>query len=832
MLGSGVSHETDTKESLAARVEHVPEELQQRPQWCVWRYEDAGKAKPQKVPYNPSTGRKARPNDPRTCAELARAIGAFRSGRYDGLGFLFTETDPYCGIDLDHCRNPETGQIEDWALAIIDRFPGWYWEVSPSGTGVHGIGKGKLPVSGRKTGNYEVYTSRHFFTTTGQHTAGTALALEDHTPELTAWYLEVFGERQERQEQPKSEGNGHTTLTDEEILAACQRGKNAPLFNTLWAGDWNGHYPSHSEADQALANMLAFYCQLDPNTIDRLFRQSGLFRKKWDTKHFADGRTYGQETIRKGIAGRTDFYRKATPQQKPEIRITTEMTKVVDATQQAILHLPGGPHVYQRARQLVRIARSCPPPRWLQRPPDAPVITLAGPAALRELASKGADWLKYEKRQGLWEPALPPGWVIETLQERDSWEFPLLEALVCAPTLRVDGEIIATPGYDADTGLYLDMRGIPFPEVKPRPTLDDARAALDVLLSPFVDFPFAQSHFSSTALAAVLSLVARPAIRSPIPLFAVRANTRGTGKGLLVDTIVTAATGRPAPRWPQVLDENEERKRLLTIGLSGDATTHIDNVVAPLGSAPLDAALTANTLEDRLLGQNKSARVPILCVFFASGNNMSFKGDMSRRAIPLDLEALQERPEERTGFQHSPLLDWVKQHHPQLVAAALTILRAYFVAGCPRQGVVLGSFEAWSDLVRSSLIWCGLPDPCEGRKDIEAESDEDYQKLSALLVCWYDCYGERAVTIKHAVDDSGVRATTTPDALTPANEWNRLHDALAEFDSKYDGKRLNTTRIGQALKTVEKRVIGKRRLLRAGTAHGGAAEWRVVEVKW
>jgi NrS-1 polymerase HBD domain len=823
MLGSGVSHETDTKESLAARWENVPEELQQRPQWCVWRYEDHGKPKPDKVPYNPATGRKARANDPRTFTALARALGAFRSGRYEGIGFLFTEEDPYCGIDLDHCRDPQTGRIEEWARAVMARFPHWYWEGSPSGTGVHGIGRGTLPVAGKKRGNSEVYTSKRFLTVTGQHLAGPTRDLHDQTPELTTWYAEVF-EQKEQQENAQEHRNGLPALTDEDLLARCRRAKDAARFTTLWRGDWSD-YPSQSEADLALCNLLAFFSGPDPATIDRLFRQSGLYREKWDATHFADGRTYGQETIRQAITGRTDFSRKATPQQKPEIRITTEMTKVVDATQQAILTLPGGPHVYQRARQLCRIARGCPPPKWLHRPPDAPVITLAGPAALRELANKGADYLKYDKRQKVWEPALPPIWAIETLQDRDAWEFPLLEAIVCAPTLRVDGEIIATPGYDADTGLYLDMRGIPFPEVKPRPGLDDARAALEILLEPFADFPFSKPEFSSAALAAVLSLVARPAIASPIPLFAVRANTRGTGKGLLIDTVVTAATGRPAPRWPQVLDENEERKRLLTIGLSGDATTHIDNVVAPLGSAPLDAALTANTLEDRLLGQNKSARVPITCVFFASGNQMTFRGDMARRVVPIDLEALMEKPEERTGFQHTPLLPWVKEQHPRLVTAALTVLRAYVLAGCPSQGVVLGSFEAWSDLVRQALLWCGQPDPCEGRTNIEAESDEDYQKLSALLLSWHACYGTQARTLKQVIDDSAVRA---PSAPALPNEWNRLSDALAEFDSKYDGKQLDTKRIGKAFRSVEKRVIGNLRLIRAPGGHGGVIEWRVL----
>jgi hypothetical protein len=504
------------------------------------------------------------------------------------------------------------------------------------------------------------------------------------------------------------------------------------------------------------------------------------------------------------------------------------MTAIVNTTEHAIKNLPGGPYVYQRERQLCQIARGCTAPKWLQRPADSPVIIPCQQSALRELANQAADWLKHDERKKRWEPALPPAWVIETIYGRSAWPFPWLEGIVCAPTLRVDGEIIDTPGYDADTGLFLDTNGTQYPKVKPKPTLDDARAAIDILLEPFVDFPFSKPEVTSTVLSAVLSLVARPAISGPVPLFAVRANTRGTGKGLLIDTIAVAATGRPAARWPQTLDENEDRKRVLTLALDGDVSIHIDNVNTPLGSAPLDSALTANTIKDRLLGQNRSAEVPMRCVFFASGNNMSFRGDMARRVLPIDLEALVEKPEERTGFKHSPLLEWVQQQHPSLVTAALTVLRAYFVAGRPSQGVTYGSFESWSDLVRSALLWAGQPDPCEGRQNIEAESDEDYQKLSTLLTCWHQCYEQRIVTLKHIVDDITVRATPAP---TPANEWNRLHDALSEFDARYDGKRLDVHRIGNALRKVERRVIGSLRLVRAGTAHGGATEWRIQALR-
>ena len=268
----------------------------------------------------------------------------------------------------------------------------------------------------------------------------------------------------------------------------------------------------------------------------------------------------------------------------PIIQIRPDITAVVDAAQGAIARLPDAPRLFQRARQLCRITHGVPAPKWLERAPDAPVITAVDAASLRELAAQAARWQKYDKRIGDWEDVLPPTWAIETLLARGSWSFPPLESVVTAPTLRPDGSLLEVPGYDQDTGLYLVSNGIAYPEVRLRPTLDDARSAIGTLHMVFADFLWAASHYFSAVLAAVLSLAGRYAIRGNIPLYAVRSTVRGSGKSLLVDAICLSATGRPAPRWPQVFEEDEERKRLMTLALDGDVCTHIDNVTRPLGS--------------------------------------------------------------------------------------------------------------------------------------------------------------------------------------------------------------------------------------------------------
>ena len=129
---------------------------------------------------------------------------------------------------------------------------------------------------------------------------------------------------------------------------------------------------------------------------------------------------------------------------------------------------------------------------------------------------------------------------------RPEWPFPALEGIV-DPDAGADGKLIDQPGYDTDTGLYLE--GTTFPSLRPHPTLDDARTAIGTLQEVFDDFPFAAQHHFSATLASLISLIVRHVINGCVPLFAVRSTVRGAGKGLLVDIVSLIATGRSAPRW-------------------------------------------------------------------------------------------------------------------------------------------------------------------------------------------------------------------------------------------------------------------------------------------
>jgi putative DNA primase/helicase len=151
---------------IAPIVENIPEELTERPQWVLWRYEErAGKFT--KIPYT-DRGQRASSTDLMTWTTCAEAHAAYERGDYDGIGFVFSSGDPFCSADLDHCRDPETGDIEPWAKEILERVPKGYVEASPSGTGVHIITRGSVRGGGMRKGSVEMYSRGRYFSVTGQ----------------------------------------------------------------------------------------------------------------------------------------------------------------------------------------------------------------------------------------------------------------------------------------------------------------------------------------------------------------------------------------------------------------------------------------------------------------------------------------------------------------------------------------------------------------------------------------------------------------------------------------------------------------------------------------
>ncbi len=281
----------------------LPDEVKGLRQWIVWRYEPRpGKDKPAKVPYQPRTGRRARTDTPATWGTWQQALARYRAGGWDGLGFVFTAADPYCGIDLDGCRDPDTGEIASWAEQIVDALES-YTEVSPSGRSLHILLQAVLPEHfGRKQGAVEVYDAERYFAVTGERLVGTPATLEERQGETLALYATLA--REEPESLPAAARPRPTLAhSDAEVVAKALTAANGATFQALWSGDLSAYRDSctgqvdQSRADFALCLLLAYWCESDPDQMDRLFRQSALFRPKWDAQFSGHGRTYGQVTI-------------------------------------------------------------------------------------------------------------------------------------------------------------------------------------------------------------------------------------------------------------------------------------------------------------------------------------------------------------------------------------------------------------------------------------------------------------------------------------------------------------------------------------------------------
>lgn len=285
---------------MAYNYDSVPDGLKQLPQWVVWKKETDEKGKVKKVPRNPITGYGASSTDPETWNTFITARDIYEETKgYDGIGFVFNNSG-IVGIDLDHCID-ETGQMTETAQEIIQVLDS-YTEYSPSGTGVHIYAYGTLPVDGKKKEPYEMYQNKRYFTVTGQSFHNPPKQIQYKGPKILKIYERLFPQVEAPAQQPIS---GFSLLNADEVVNRIRASRQGQTFEALYQGDISA-YPSQSEADMALCNILAFWCAKDAQMMDAIFRQSGLYRPKWDVKHGPE--TYGNITIQKAIAGTTEVY--------------------------------------------------------------------------------------------------------------------------------------------------------------------------------------------------------------------------------------------------------------------------------------------------------------------------------------------------------------------------------------------------------------------------------------------------------------------------------------------------------------------------------------------
>ena len=516
---------------------------------------------------------------------------------------------------------------------------------------------------------------------------------------------------------------------------------------------------------------------------------------------------------------------------RPIIKVTTELKDIAEA---GIVALCADKNLYQRDKQLIFITvvthkeEIDPNEEYHQLIEGNPETHEATRAVIKGKLSKVAVFHKWVESAGGYKSILPPDDVVSYIH--DIHEYPGILPMVGiaeTPTLRPDGIIVQTPGYDPKTR-YVYMPNETFPVVTDEAaTQANAEWAFKFLSEVFADFPYVNAAHRSVPIAAILTLVSRPAILGSVPAFLFDASTRGSGKTLQTDAIATIATGRGAPRMNYSANDEEMEKILAGYALKGSSFICLDNIPAgcPFGGGPLDRVLTARDSVDlRVLGVNDIPTLTWRAVLMATGNNVGFRGDTARRVLMARLEPMEENPERRTKFVHDDLLAWVRVQRPRLVAAALLIMRAYFRAGCPPMGCDRwGSFEEWSRLIPNAIVFAGGADPMKARPENDEEVDEGARALASIvqqipiLIAKISKIEQEFPEGERPALRTSVAARTIIDCLYHMKpEWSEfepLKEAIETLCKPKNGREPDAVGLGIKLRSMRSRVICGRRLV-------------------
>lgn len=440
--------------------------------------------------------------------------------------------------------------------------------------------------------------------------------------------------------------------------------------------------------------------------------------------------------------------------------------------------------------------------------------------SLCELFDRAATW-ETEREKGNVVHSRPsncPAYVARTHLARGGigWHVPTLTGVLRAPTIRPNGEILDLPGFDMESGLFLDFEESAFSEIPDQPTVYDAEEALDALLDLTKGFPCvcsadetspSESVLISAILTAILTAICRPALPAA-PLHAITATSIGTGKSYATDIIATVATGGPVAPIAAGANDEELEKRLAAALIGGQPFIVIDNVTREINGDLLNQVLTQPKVAPRRLGHSENVEIPARAFMMMNGNNLSVAADMARRVLLCSLDARVERPELRE-FDSNPL-EMVRENRGRYVAAALTILRAYIVAGKPNRPKPLGSFEAWSDLVRGALIWLGMADPVATMAQVR-EADPRRLQLLAVMAHWNEVIGDERVTVNEVI----------AAAVRSGGEFREALLAVAGERGAIDGRRL-----GRWLGAHKGRIVDGR-WIEAGPLRRGTGTWQL-----
>ena len=393
-------------------------------------------------------------------------------------------------------------------------------------------------------------------------------------------------------------------------------------------------------------------------------------------------------------------------------------------------------------------------PTWVVPDDEGrPVATMLNEERLRHMLARLARWVR-ENAKGELLSAPPPVATVKSVLATPDPALPVLTGIVNTPVFGRSGTLITAPGYHPDARLlYVPAPGFTVPDIPKCPTAAEIAAARELICEDlFGDFPFTGEAERAHVVALLLLGFLRGMVDGPTPLHLIEKPTPGTGATLMVDAVATILTGTGANVMTEGRDDEEWRKRVTAKLRQIPSIILIDNLRAKLDSSAVAAALTAPFWEDRVLGQSEMTRLPIRCLWIATGNNPEFSNEMARRLVRIRLNANVERPWQRNGFRHPDLMVWIRANRARIVAACLTLCQAWIAAGKPRGTKTIGSYENWAQVIGGVLETAGIPGFLTNLEDMMAASDSEGAGWSAFIAAWWDRFGTAEVAAADLFD--------------------------------------------------------------------------------
>ncbi len=488
---------------------------------------------------------------------------------------------------------------------------------------------------------------------------------------------------------------------------------------------------------------------------------------------------------------------------KPTVRIMAgALHRIVDRAEQ-LLSDSGR---YYQAGGLIATVQTDPASN------ETAITPTTQPALVRALA-RVADWERYDARSEAWVVADPPARHAGVLFDSAEYpHLPVLRGIARQPHLRDDGVPVREAGYDFHTGRFgvfrADHYNIPY-----RPTREEALAALALLEGLLDEVAFDTDTDKAAAVAAMLTAACRPSLPTA-PGFHVAAHTIGSGKSFLSRLISSLATPQNVPGVAFPGDGDEMRKTLIALLIKSPAVINFDDLNGDIvPSEALKTAMTEEYIGGRILGVSKDVSCSTRTLFLFSGNNVGPVRDMARRVVTIHLDPRCENPVTRE-FKRPHLEGEVRRDRARYVSAALTIIRAWIVAGSPHTPAKpVASYGKWSDWCRQPLLWLGRPDPV-GRLFEQLAHDPDAELLHRMLTGWHTAHGTTQMLIRDVVRIAEGADTDFAEALR---------------DVADERGQINRRRLGWWLRRHLGRIVGGLKFERGNLARN-AETWRVVSV--